>query len=749
MADFRRLLYALALVTLLAGLTVPVSAQAQPFQCISNAGVTPIVRGEGYAELMGDLTLNCTGGTPTASGQVVPQVNFTILLNTNITSKLLTSNGVWSEALLIIDEPHSAVNPTVPLLNCGNVQGGTGVTGAPDSGPSGPGVCSIISNGNPAQTYNPTVASTGVTCAATGTQTTYGCGRPNVFQARVGTQQNPGQFNAVTWSGVPLDPPGTTTTRTLRFTNIRANANFLGVSSTFTTNFVQAQISVNGNTSMSINNPQQILAFVQKGLITSLATGPVSFLQCNPQPFGTLSSSGTLTYTGTFGPPPPVSGSTTAQAGNLATPVFQFQEGFQSSWKAKNIAYITNQAPGNGVLTGGLSYWQYAGFSNGSVVTNVPGDLNQNVPNAIYNTESGFENPVGGTDPSPNPPQGTGTPGPAPGLGLPFNSGATGISGAGIATQGTRLAVQITSIPTGASVLVPQVIFLTNGTTTGGVLNHSGVAVLVTTDANGAGGIPPSSGISPTTFVPVQSGGLVVYEVLFADPFSVETMQVPIVVSYATNLASNQPTPNITAQAAGGFAPFYTTAAANAPSTTLPVPRFVPGTTPVNLFTIFKCACDVLFPYVVSAGGYDTGIALANTSLDPGAAFGFSGTPQSGAVQFWYYGSTATGGPPPNTQCTNTGSPGTCPGTTVVNQGQVLTYVLSTGSSVWGLDNRANGFIGYVIAQAQFQYCHAFAFIGALGQGPLNPGISEGYLALIMANGSLVRVAPAAENLNQ
>ena len=64
MADFRRLFYALALVTLLAGLIVPASAQAPPFQCIANAGVPPIVRSEGYAELTGDLTLNCTGGVP-------------------------------------------------------------------------------------------------------------------------------------------------------------------------------------------------------------------------------------------------------------------------------------------------------------------------------------------------------------------------------------------------------------------------------------------------------------------------------------------------------------------------------------------------------------------------------------------------------------------------------------------------------------------------------------------------------------
>ncbi len=67
MADFRKWIYALALVTLLAGFTVPVSAQvtAPPFECIANAGVPPTVRSEGFTELTGDLTLNCNGGDPT------------------------------------------------------------------------------------------------------------------------------------------------------------------------------------------------------------------------------------------------------------------------------------------------------------------------------------------------------------------------------------------------------------------------------------------------------------------------------------------------------------------------------------------------------------------------------------------------------------------------------------------------------------------------------------------------------------
>ena len=62
---------------------------------------------------------------------------------------------------------------------------------------------------------------------------------------------------------------------------------------------------------------------------------------------------------------------------------------------------------------------------------------------------------------------------------------------------------------------------------------------------------------------------------------------------------------------------------------------------PVPLFQINRCACNLLFPYVTNAptvgGAFDTGIAIANTSLDPGVSNGFFGTQQSGPVQMWFY----------------------------------------------------------------------------------------------------------------
>jgi len=752
MADFRRWFYALALVALLAGFTSQVRAQTAPFQCTQASGVPPIVRFEGYTELVGDIILNCTGGIPTPAGAAVPPVNFTVALNTNITSRLLAAN-LYDEALLIIDDPHSAVLPGRPILNCG-------ANGAPDTGGSGPGVCSIISDGNPADTYNgiANAYSTGTCNGASNSVVppsagSYGCGRPNVFQGRTGTPQNPNQFNTISFLGVPIDPPGSTTNRTIRITNIRADANYVQVSTSFSLNEIIAQISFNGNTSLSIPNPTQVVAYVENGLVAKVGTTNFTFLQCN--------SENGLDVLAASGAHIPTNQGSGFSATNRTVPSFSFTEGFASSWKTKNISFVTNTA-GNGAIQVGNSYWTYNQKS-----TNYPADQNQNVPGAIYNTESGFEYPSLSpgplADPNPNPPNGVGTftvSATSASLSNAYNFNAftmpngTNISGAGIANQGTRLAMQLTSIPAGSIALVPTEVFLTNSET---AINgqFSGVMVLTSTDANGAGAFTAPGTISTSSLGVVPSTGLIVYEILFADPFSIETATIPVEVAYASNLAQNLPAPGTTAQVAGGFAPFYTRGASPAPqnpSATLPIPRFIPSVTTSNFYSISKCACDILFPYVVSAAGYDTGIAIANTSFDPGAAFGFHATPQQGGVQFWYYGVGANNGAPPGTQCTNTASPGTCPspatGTgNVVPAGQVLTYVASTGSAQWGLDNRAAGFVGYVIAQAQFQWCHAFAFIGALGAGPTSQQISEGYLGLILDPGGLQRTSQASENL--
>jgi len=129
---------------------------------------------------------------------------------------------------------------------------------------------------------------------------------------------------------------------------------------------------------------------------------------------------------------------------------------------------------------------------------------------------------------------------------------------------------------------------------------------------------------------------------------------------------------------------------------------------------------------VSAASGFDTGIAIANTSQDPGATFGFGATPQQGVVQFFYYGTGNNGAAPPASQTS-----------AVVPAGQVLTYVLSSGggaigNNANGLDNRANGFQGYIIAQCNFQFAHGFAFITNLQAVNGGQGGQTSYLASVI-----------------
>lgn len=738
MADFRKLLYAIAVVALMAGLSVPAAAQSTPMTCTANAGVPPTVRAEGFAELVGDIVLICTGGTPTAKGLVVQPVNFTVFLTTNITSNPLS--GIFNEALLIIDEPNSAVNPGRPILNCG-------ASGAPDRQPNGdpnPGVCSITSTGNPDETYDGTPQGyvdgpddgdvndiCGSTPGAPAASMT-GCGRPNVFQGRQGVPQAVNQANAVTFNGVPLDPPGDGKFRIIRITNLRADAQRIGASQTFNTVPITASISVSGTTSLAINNPQQTVAFILKGLQDVSVVGTADYVQCLEEVRPSLTGIDSKAYDLTVLP------------SNRRVYV-RYREGFANSWKTKGW----EQMQANGTLPNvGQSYRYY---DIGTKPTNYPTTVvRQNVPGAIYNTESGFNSPPSSypaADPSDqNPPIGVGSVAVSGGGVLQDNYDANeGISGAGIANQGTRLVLSFQSgiIPAGATAYVPAVVLLTRD----GVNAVTGVAVRTTTTDVGAGAFVAFTG-GTTTWTSVSSSGIAVYEILFTDPFSIEAMTVPVALEYTPNLSSNNPRPGAVSNVAAGFAPFYDrNPPSPLPSATLPEPRFVPTTVIPDreLFRINKCACNLLFPYVTNAragnAAFDTGIALANTSKDPGVTpYGFTAVPQEGAVRFWYYNTAPPDGAAaaPLPQCTNTADPGGQNGTvcnTKVPAGAVLTYVLSKGSSQWGLDPRAANFTGYMIAQAEFQYCHAFAYISAQDAGPTTPGMSVGYLALVLDKG--------------
>ena len=109
------------LLALLAGTIVLAFGQVNPQQCVANAAVPPNLRVEGLTELIGDIVLNCTGGTPTPAGQLIPRGNISVTLNTSVTSRILSNSG--SEALLFIDEPQSPTNPQTQFNLCLDLKG--------------------------------------------------------------------------------------------------------------------------------------------------------------------------------------------------------------------------------------------------------------------------------------------------------------------------------------------------------------------------------------------------------------------------------------------------------------------------------------------------------------------------------------------------------------------------------------------------------------------------------------------------
>jgi len=168
----------------------------------------------------------------------------------------------------------------------------------------------------------------------------------------------------------------------------------------------------------------------------------------------------------------------------------------------------------------------------------------------------------------------------------------------------------------------------------------------------------------------------------------------------------------------------FTAAAGASASGTLTIPRFADTSTARTLLTINLCQTLLLFPFITNQNGFDTGLAISNTTTDP-----IGTPPQNGICKLNYY--DGTGKFPP------TG----INGTDLTKEPPVL-----TGTSAVNLvSTLAPGFQGYMFAQCNFQLAHGFAFISDLGARNL----AMGYLALVVPNNiTLFRPnAPPAEVL--
>jgi hypothetical protein len=460
----------------------------------------------------------------------------------------------------------------------------------------------------------------------------------NVFQGRLTTQSN-----SIVWPTVTILHASETlpagSTRVIRITNVRANATTIP-SGTGLPGTIQAFLST-GTQTVSLSQSTVTVA----GVLNGLREAPAIRNGTNGDSYGNPTLQQCTGLNKDF------AGSPTNNSPALTFQI-RYRENFQAAFKVQGVA------------------------------------ANQTVPGQQYYTESGLQ---------------------------PTNVALNTVTSVGQATQGTRLFVRFSNVPTGVRIFVTQTNVNQPSGSSGNNLGVTPTALLIgfdptagaytsvatpltppTTMQPGVSTLPggitsqqaTSSGNgfgSATIFeVPLTGGtGSVVWEVASADPGNLEELRFGVVAAYPANLTiATSPTVSITANA--GFASISTVGTM---SQTAPIPRFVDNTTSQNVFSIALCVTNLLFPYVTNQGGFDTGIALVNTSLDN--ATGSTGTPpnqpfntttQHGICTVYYFGSMASGGSLPTPQTT-----------TDIAAGQMVIFAISQGG-VAGATSSAAGF---------------------------------------------------------
>jgi len=449
--------------------------------------------------------------------------------------------------------------------------------------------------------------------------------------------------NSIAFLGVPIIPPGTAGgTRIIRITNVRLNATAYG---TTTLQPVTVFISVSPSTVLPIQNTLQTVAFVQPGLRLTTTPPAGAFQQCTDVTDG---AAGSITFT----------------------------EGFATAFKTRDTT-----------ATAGT-----IGPDQDTPLNSVCDYLAVCPVGLSPNTESGFFNASN------------------TGGGLNWGSGTGGnLATAGVASFGTRLRVYFSAVQSGVTISALDTV-ISNGTLTlHAISDPLGAYAPI---AGSAGSCTTGTCFSLT---PDSSGNAIAYyEVTAQDPTVVETATIPFAISYTASPGTGSPALG-TANFDGSFAPAESTASGvpndstealtawNAASSSDPIPRFMDNNPLQPWVVIVKCATHLLFPFATNQVGFDTGLAISNTSLD---VYGTSVQDGGCTLHFFQFASGA-GTNPADYPITDV-----APGTT-------------WASTVMAI---APGFQGYVIADCQFQYAHGFAFVTRVGA----TDIAMGYLALVI-----------------
>ncbi len=284
-------------------------------------------------------------------------------------------------------------------------------------------------------------------------------------------------------------------------------------------------------------------------------------------------------------------------------------------------------------------------------------------------------------------------------------------------TDGTRVRISLSGIPSGVAVYAPSSV---NCTSEGGA---SSLMELVDGAApSGTGGTVSTGqpGDRPLR-VTAESAVQAVYEVRRSDPLSRETCRLGFRMSRLA--AAGDLFGGWTVGVSASLSPFGPSRPEGDRDDRVRFAevRFVPE----RGFPMTGCGTTLFFPFVTNRSNFDTAIVIANTSADP-----LGTRHQSGQCILQYRGSGVEGQTEPSIQRS-----------AEIEAGRQLAFTLSSGSPGQGLVPLAD-FQGYLVAECGFQHGHGFAFVTEQVNGVAI--LAQGYLAEVIDDPS--GTAPAADS---
>jgi hypothetical protein len=304
-----------------------------------------------------------------------------------------------------------------------------------------------------------------------------------------------------------------------------------------------------------------------------------------------------------------------------------------------------------------------------------PGSVDQSDLTTIYNTEHMYANP---------------------------NIDGVVSSTAGRATQPTRLMATFTGIPSNVLLRFSRTLTFSTGDT---------VTYVQCFDSTGTNCSEALLSGSTINITPTGGTATIVFEMTASNATNQADITIPVTLRWGPikdGIAGPPGTGTVTV--AGSYAPLTSTFTA----ITGPAPRFVSDPADVVSFNINPCRTNLLFPYVTNQGGFDTGMAIANTSADR-----FGTVPQNGTCTIEYYGKTGASGAAPAPVTSES-----------IPAGAVATASLANGGT-YGIP-AAKDFEGYIIARCNFQYAHGYAAVYQFSMAAGSIQSLGNYIALVL-----------------